>query len=357
MRGFVPRGERPRLRARFLQPEDALFNRDMSVAAVAAAAEFHPDLFPMRCLDAFASSGVLALRWAAECGAPLRIVVNDASDVCANGGRERARVRVGGGGRRRGGPAPRERLPRHPRPEHPRRRGRPPTSPDLPHERPPGHSVHPRGAPPTRRRASCTTPANASISCTSTPSAPSPRISTPPCCARAPRLNPQPHRHGHRRAVRGQTRGVARRRYRAETQPRPPWFRELGARESSSPRSPPPPRGTNEASRESSAPPTTNISCRWWCAWSAAGRRRTRASPRTPSGRSGGATRELDGGGRRGAVRTRCRARTGMDASAGRRRVSENDGKNEPRTRGAPLRRPGRGRGRDEGKMADVKRR
>ena len=67
-------------------------NRDMSVCAVAAAAKAHPvGLPPMRCLDAFAASGVLGLRWAVEAaalaagggGGGLDVVLNDASGRCA----------------------------------------------------------------------------------------------------------------------------------------------------------------------------------------------------------------------------------------------------------------------------------
>ena len=77
-------------------------NRDMSVCAVAAAAKSHPtDLPPMRCLDAFAASGVLGLRWAVEASSAaaaaslanaagndervgmLDVVLNDASGRCA----------------------------------------------------------------------------------------------------------------------------------------------------------------------------------------------------------------------------------------------------------------------------------
>jgi tRNA G26 N,N-dimethylase Trm1 len=65
-------------------------NRDVSMCAVAAAAmertEREPSLPPMKCIDAFTSSGILGLRWAvestkvSECN--LEITLNDLAEEC-----------------------------------------------------------------------------------------------------------------------------------------------------------------------------------------------------------------------------------------------------------------------------------
>ena len=65
-------------------------NRDVSVCAVAAAAmertEREPSLPPMKCIDAFTSSGILGLRWAvestkvSECN--LEVTLNDLAEEC-----------------------------------------------------------------------------------------------------------------------------------------------------------------------------------------------------------------------------------------------------------------------------------
>ena len=266
-------------------------NRDMSVAAVAAAAEFHPpDLFPMRCLDAFASSGVLALRWAAECGAPLRIVVNDASDVCASMADENARAFASAAA----GDAAED-----PRPEN--------VSLDIPAQNTPDDEDVPQPPPifPTRdlpgTRSTLAVHRRRADALLHDAGERFHFVHLDPFGSVAPHLDAALARAPHgsilsltatdTAALYGVYPGVARRRYRAETQPRPPWFRELGVRILVAAIAAAAARHERGVARESSAPPTTNISCRWWCAWSAAGRRRTRASPRTPSGRSGRATR------------------------------------------------------------------
>ena len=67
-------------------------NRDVSVCAVAAAAmertEREPSLPPMKCIDAFTSSGILGLQWAvestkvSECN--LEVTLNDLAEECCS---------------------------------------------------------------------------------------------------------------------------------------------------------------------------------------------------------------------------------------------------------------------------------
>ena len=205
-------------------------NRDMSVAAVAAAAEFHPpDLFPMRCLDAFASSGVLALRWAAECGAPLRIVVNDASDVCASMADENARAFASAAA----GDAAED-----PRPEN--------VSLDIPAQNTPDDEDVPKPPPifPTRdlpgTRSTLAVHRRRADALLHDAGERFHFVHLDPFGSVAPHLDAALARAPHgsilsltatdTAALYGVYPGVARRRYRAETQPRPPWFRELGVR-------------------------------------------------------------------------------------------------------------------------------
>lgn len=205
-------------------------NRDMSVAAVAAAAEFHPpDLFPMRCLDAFASSGVLALRWAAECGAPLRIVVNDASDVCASMADENARAFASAAA----GDAAED-----PRPEN--------VSLDIPAQNTPDDEDVPQPPPifPTRdlpgTRSTLAVHRRRADALLHDAGERFHFVHLDPFGSVAPHLDAALARAPHgsilsltatdTAALYGVYPGVARRRYRAETQPRPPWFRELGVR-------------------------------------------------------------------------------------------------------------------------------
>ena len=205
-------------------------NRDMSVAAVAAAAEFHPpDLVPMRCLDAFASSGVLALRWAAECGAPLRIVINDASDVCARLADENARAFASAAA----GDAAED-----PRPEN--------VPLDVPAQDAPDDADAPLPPPifPTRTlpgtRCTLAVHRRRADALLHDAGERFHFVHLDPFGSVAPHLDAALARAPHgsilsltatdTAALYGVYPGVARRRYRAETQPRPPWFRELGVR-------------------------------------------------------------------------------------------------------------------------------